>query len=91
MPKYFKTDIAAEADLKVFVSDIRTDVDAVIFETTNEWEASAELTWYYADIQSDADKIIYFVDGKWNADISIFKTDIQSDTEWIDSSKASLL
>jgi len=91
MPKYFKTDIAAEANLKIFVSDIRTDVDAVVFETTSEWEANKELIWFYSDIQSDADKIVYFVDGKWDADITVFKSDIKSDTEWIDSSKASLL
>ena len=91
MPKFFKTDIAAEANLKVFISDIRTDADAVIFETTSEWEATTELIWYYTNIQSDADKVVYFVDGKWDADITVFKTDIQSDAEWIDSSKASLL
>ena len=91
MPKYFKTDIVAEANLKVFITDIRTDADAVIFETASEWESATELVWYYTDIQSDADKVVCFADGKWDADITVFKTDIQSDTEWIDSSKASLL
>ena len=91
MPKFYKTDIAPEANLKVFVTDIRTDADAVIFETGSEWEATDALIWYYTNIQSDADNVIYFADGKWDADLTIFKTDIQSDVEWLDSSKSGLL
>ncbi len=91
MPKLFKTDISSEADLKVCATDIRSEADAVIFETTNEWDATEKLIWYYCDIQNDADKIVYFTQDQWDADIKIYVTDIQSDIEWLDSSKEDVL
>ena len=91
MPKFFKTNIESEADLKVFVTDIRSGAHAVIFETTSEWEATESTIWCYTNIRSEADKVVFFVDGAWNADIVVFKTDIQSDAEWLDSSKSRLL
>ena len=91
MPKFFRTDIAAEADLKVFVTDIRSDADAVIFETTDQWAATEKLIWCYTDIQSEADKIICFTSSQWEADLVVFKTDVQSDVEWVNSEKAGAL
>ncbi len=91
MPKFFKTDIAAEANLKVFVTDIRSEADAVIFETSDQWAATEKLIWYYIDIQSEADKIVCFTDSQWEADLVVFKTDVQSDVEWLNSGKEGLL
>lgn len=91
MPKFFKTDVAAEADLKVFVTDIRSEADAVIFETADSWAATEKLIWCYTDIQSEADKIICFTSSQWEADLVVFKTDVQSDVEWLNSGKEGLL
>jgi hypothetical protein len=91
MPKLFKTDIESEANLKVFVTDIRSDSDAVIHETENAWDAGVPLVWCYTDIPSEADRIVYFADSQWNADIVVFKTDIASDVEWINDGKAGVL
>ena len=91
MPKLFKTDIQSEANIKVFTCDIRSDADIIVFETQSEWEATEKQIWCYTNIQSDADKIVFFTSGPWDADIVIFKTDIQSDAEVINSSKSDLL
>jgi len=91
MPKFFKTDIAAEANLKVFETDIRSEADAVIFETTDQWAATEKLIWCYTDIQSEADRIVYFAGSQWDADLVVFKTDVQSDVAWLNSGKEGLL
>lgn len=90
MPVLFKTDIGSDADLKVFVTDIRSDADLVVFETTNQWEATEGPIWCYTDIRSEAAKVVFFTTGQWEADLVIFKTDIQSDAEWLNSEKAGL-
>lgn len=87
----FITDIESDADLKVFVADIRSEAHLVVYETDSEWEATEQQIWAYTTIRSEADKVIYLTDGAWNADIVIFKTDIQSDAEWLDNSKAGIL
>ena len=91
MPRLFLTTIESDANLKVYVTDIRSDADLVIFETENQWEATEAAIWCYTDVRSDADRIVYLTDGQWNADIKVFKTDIQSDAQWINSGKADLL
>jgi hypothetical protein len=79
------------ADLKVFVTDIRSEADLVVYETTDAWAATESQIWCYTDIQSDADKIVYFTDSQFEADLTIYKTDIQSDAEWVNSAKSDLL
>jgi hypothetical protein len=91
MPKLFKTDIASEADVKVFVTDIRSEADAVVFETNDQWAASESTVWCYTDIRAEAGKVVYFTARKWEADLVIYRTDIQSDAEWLNSGKAGLL
>ncbi|MBN1316573.1 MAG: hypothetical protein JXA42_13940 [Anaerolineales bacterium] len=91
MPILFKTDIASEADLKVFVAGIRSEADLVVYETTDRWMATDDAIWCYTNIQGEADKIVYFVSAQWEADLIVFKTDIQSDAGWADSAKAGLL
>lgn len=87
----FKTDISSEADLKVFVTDIRSEAHLVVYETTSQWEATESQIWCYTDIRNEAGRIVYFCDAHWDADLVIFKTDIQSDAGWLDSSKSGLL
>lgn len=91
MPVLYKTDIASEADLKVFVTDIRNEADVVIYETTSQWDATESHIWCYTDIRNEAAKVVYFTDSQWDADIKVYKTDIQSDAEWLNSDKQSLL
>lgn len=91
MPKLFRTDIASEANFKVFVTEIRSEADLVIYETGSPWEATESPIWCYVDIQSEADKVVYFTSSQWEADLTVFKTDIQSEVGWADSSKAGLL
>jgi hypothetical protein len=91
MPKLFKTDIASEADLKVYVADIRSEAHLIVYETTDQWAATEPQIWCYTDIRSEADKIVHFTTMQWDADLVIYKTDIQSDAGWADSSKSGLL
>jgi hypothetical protein len=91
MPKLFKTDVLSDAELRVFVTDIRSDAHLVIFETTDAWAATEQPIWCYTDIRSEADKVVYFASSQWEADLVVFKTDIQPDAGWQDSSKSHLL
>lgn len=91
MPKLFITDVESDADLKVYVADIRGEAHLAVYETTSQWEATEPQIWAYSDIRSDAYKVIFFTDGAWNADLVIFKTDIQSDAGWLDSSREGVL
>jgi hypothetical protein len=91
MPKLWKTDIASEANLKVFITDIRSEADLAVFETANPWDATESPIWCYTDIQSEADRIVYFAGSQWDADLVVFRTDIQSDAGWINSAKSGLL
>lgn len=91
MPKLFKTDIHSEADIKVFISTIGSEAHLIVFETQSQWEATVPQIWCYTTVKSEANKTVFFVDGAWDADMVIFKTDIQSDAEVVDGSKANLL
>lgn len=91
MPVLYKTDIAADADLKVCVTDIRSEADLVIYETSSNWEATEPQIWCYTDIRSEAARAVYFTDSAFEADLIIFRTDIQSDAGWQNSSKAGVL
>jgi len=91
MPKLYRTDIASEANLKVFVTDIRSEADLVVYETTDAWAATQSQIWCYTDIRSEADKIVYFTTSAFEADLVIYKTDIQSDAGWLDPAKAVLV
>ena len=91
MPILFKTDIASDADLKVYVTDIRSDADLAIYETTSQWEVSSSVVWYYSSIRSEAKKAVYFASSKWDADLIIFRTQVQSDAAWINSGKSHLI
>ena len=91
MPVLYRTDIASEADIKVFRTDIRSEADLVIFETSSSWEAEAPLIWCYTDIQSEAGLLVHFTSDSWDADLKVFITDIQSDVQWLDPSRSNLL
>ena len=91
MPRLFRTDVSSLADLKVYVTDVRTDAHLIVHETTDAWAATDAPIWCYTDIQSEADKSIYFVDSRFDADLVIFRTDIRSDAGWVDSAKSDLL
>jgi hypothetical protein len=91
VPSLFKTDIASEADLKVFVTDIRSEADLVVYETTDAWAATESPVWCYTNIQSEAEKVVFFTDGQWDADLVIYRTDVQSDAGWQDAGKSGLL
>ncbi len=91
MPKMFRVDCAADADLKVYITDVRMDADLVVFETTDRWAATEPGIWYYCGAMSHADCVMCFTDSLWDADLIIFLTDIQPDAGWVNDAKAHLL
>lgn len=91
MPVLYKTDIASDADVKVFVTDIRSEADLIAFETTDTWAATEPQIWCYTDIRSDASKAICLVEIAFDADIVVFFTDVQSDACWVNNDKTGLL
>lgn len=36
----FKTDIASAADLRVFITQVRSEADLIVYETTDRWAAT---------------------------------------------------
>jgi hypothetical protein len=91
MTKMYRVDCSAEAELKVYVTDVRMDADLVVFETSDEWAATEPEIWYYTDVMSLADRVICFTKSRWEADLVIFKTLILPDAGWIDETKSHLL
>ncbi len=91
MPKMFCVDCAANAELKVYVTDIRLDADLVVFETSDMWAATEPEIWYYTDVQGEADRVMCFTNSLWDADLIVYKTDIQPDAGWVNDAKAHLL
>jgi len=75
----------------VFVTDIRSEADLIVYETTSQWEATEGPVWCYTDIRSEADKIVHFTDAQWDADLTVYKTDIQSDAGWVNSAKSDMV
>ncbi|HOT97639.1 MAG TPA: DUF6150 family protein [bacterium] len=91
MPLLYKTDIAADADLKICFTEIRSEADLVAFESSSAWEATEPQIWCYTEIRSDAAKAIFITDSSYEAELLVFRTDIQSDAGWQNSGKAGLL
>ncbi len=91
IPVFCKTDIENEADIKVYISEIRSEADIIVYETSNVWDAVLPHVWCYTNKRSEADKLVSFTDMRWNADIVIFLTEIQSDGGWINSGKSGLI
>ncbi len=91
MPVLYKTDIAADADLKICFTDIRSEADLVAYESSSPWEAADAQVWCYTDIRSEAARAIFITDSPFEADLIVFRTDIQSDAGWQNSGKAGLL
>ncbi len=91
MPLLYKTDIVSDADVKVFVTDIRSEADLIAYKTSDAWAATESQIWCYTDIRSEANKAVCFVDMAFEADIVVFITDIQSDACWVNSGKSGLL
>jgi len=87
----FCVDCAANAELKVFVTDVRLDADLIVFETPDMWAATEPEIWYYTDVQGEADRVMCFTDSLWDADLIVYKTDIQPDAGWVNDAKAHLL
>lgn len=91
MTKVYRVDSSAEAELKVYVTDVRMDADLIVFETTDEWAATEPEIWYYTDVMSLADRVICFAKSRWEADLIIYRTDVQPDAGWVDETKSYLL
>jgi len=91
MPVLYKTDIASDADLQVCFISIRAEADLVVFESSSAWEATESHIWCYTDIRSEANRVVYVTDSPFEADLLVFRTDIQSDAGWQNSSKSGLL
>ena len=91
MTKVYRVDCSAEAELKVFVTDIRMDADLIVFETNDMWEATEPGVWWYTDIMSEADCVVCFTKSPWDADLIIYKTRIQPDSGWVNGAKTNLL
>jgi hypothetical protein len=91
MPLLYRTGIASEADLKVYVTDSRSEADLIVFESFDAWAAGEPWIWVYTDVEAEADKTVHFTEFLWEADITIYKTDVQPDAGWVDEAKPALL
>ena len=91
MPVLYKTDISSDADLKVCLTDIRSEADLIVYESTSPWEATEPHIWCYTDIRSEASRVIYITKSPFESDLLVFRTDIQSDAGWQNSEKVGLL
>jgi len=91
MTKVYRVECTAEAELKVYVTDIRMDADLIVFETDDMWAATEPGIWYYADVMSQAERAICFTRSRWDADLVVYRTDVQPDAGWVNAAKSHLL
>jgi hypothetical protein len=91
MPVLYKTDIAADADLKVCFTTIRSEADLIVYETSSAWEATEPQIWCYTEIRSEAARAVFITQSAFEADLIVFRTEIQSDAGWQNSGKAGVL
>ncbi|HNW58678.1 MAG TPA: DUF6150 family protein [bacterium] len=91
MPLLYKTDIAADADLKICFTSIRAEADLIVYESISAWEATEPQIWCYTDIRSEANRVVFITDSPFEADLLVLRTDVQSDAGWQNSVKAGLL
>lgn len=91
MPRLYRTDIALEADLRIFVTDIRSEADLVAFRTDDAWAATEGPLWFLTDVRGEADRVVCFVDSRWDADLTVWFTDVQPDACWQSPEKSGLL
>lgn len=91
MPLLYRTGIASEADLKVYISDSRSEADLIVFESFDAWAAVEPWIWVYTDVEAEADRTVYFTDFVWEADLVVYKTNVQPDAGWVDEAKPDLL
>ena len=91
MTKVYRIDCSAEAELKVYVTDIRMDADLIVFETDDMWAASEPGIWWYTDIKGEADCVVCFTRSPWDADLIIYRTVILPEAGWVDGVKTDLL
>jgi hypothetical protein len=91
MPLLYRTSLASEADLKVYVADSRSEADLIVFESFDAWAAAEPWIWVYTGIEAEAHKIVYFTEFPWEADLTIYKTEVQPDAGWVTATKTGLL
>ena len=89
MPIVIQTKVASAADLKVYVTDTRTEADLIVFESFDAWAATEPWVWAYTDVEAEADKVVYFSESPWDADLVIYKTDVQPDAGWVNEARRS--
>ena len=91
MTKVYRVDCSAEAELKVYVTDIRMDADLIVFETDDVWAATEPGIWCYTDIMGEADCVVCFTESPWDADLTIYRTVIFPEAGWVNAAKTDLL
>ena len=75
----------------MYVTEVRSEADLIVFETPDEWAAGEPPIWAYTDIESEADKVVCFTNLQWEADLVIYRTEVQPDAGWVSVTKAHLL
>lgn len=91
MPILHRTDLPAEADIRVYLTAIQPEADVVFFAAGNRWEAATTSVWYWTDVGSEASKIVCFVASQWEADLTAYQTDVATEAGWQNADKEALL
>ena len=91
MTKVYRVDCSAEAEIKVYVTNIRLDADLIVFETDDAWAATEPGIWCYTKTMGEADCVVCFTHSPWDADLIIYRTRILPDSGWVNGTKSDLL
>lgn len=76
----YKVDDEYDADLKVYVTEYKSQADVVVYVTERQEKAKGDRgIWYFTEWKSEADKKVYFTDWKGEADLIIFYTDWEAE------------
>ena len=78
--------------MKVFVTEYKSDADLVVYETKYRSDVNGNTgVWYFCEYKSDADTKIFFCDYKSDADIVIYFSKYKSDAGWLKNEKKHLM
>ncbi len=89
--KFFETDTAEEAEVKVFAANHPSEADLLVYFVYDSERVVKTGIWMEVEEAYMADVLIIFVDDEEEADLKIWLVDTYSESQWVNEEKKGLL
>lgn len=90
----YQTPNRADGEVRVYVTQYRSEADLIVFRSNNIGEARASGNtgvWYFTDTRSLGEKRIFITTNRADSDITIAYTDTRGDAGWRNQQKRQLM